>query len=698
MKNKILLYLFLVVVGIIPYINSLKNPLIWDDIELIFNDPNIKQPKNFMKFFSSQYWRLEFQSRKNTYRPLRAISFVVDYLIWRRNSFGYHLTNVLLNAVAVVLAYVFIKTISGSELIGVLTAVVFAVLPYHVETVTWVKNRTEILSFIFFILSLIYFMKSVYDGDNFRVVYRFLLVSILFFVLSLMSKENAVMLPFVVFTTLLLKKENIKRVLTLSLPYFVVFAIYIVYNFTNFVSELGNTCEFVFSSLEKILIVPATIYEYIKIFIWPFPLNAERSVDIPKSFFSAAVGVVLIYVITTVILLNEDLKQNRLTYGFAMLNILLLLIPISNIVHFIGREIAEQRMYTPSLFFSYLVLLLITGGKNLKFVEFATKHPLRIICIVCLVLFNGVVTYGRNFDWRDEETFWKKTVEVSPLNLRARYNLAMAYRAKGDYAQAIDVLTKTLQLSPDYYHALFGLGVCYEETGKYQQAIECFNKVLSLVPQHQQSLIHLGRIYTAVKDYQTAIKIYKEALNLGNVSCSVYYNLAIAYENCGDTKSAIEYYKLASQKTKDDAFYYTSLGVMYEKSKDLEKAKECYLKSLQIDPGFIPAIYNLGYLYLQMKDYDVALEYFIKVSKLKPTDIDTINNIGIIYEIKNEHQKALEYFNKAMQINPLDPKAYYNRAQVYLKTGKKILAKQDFIKVLELEPWNKNAKEQLRKL
>jgi len=731
--KKILYYTIVIIVAILPYINSLKNPLVWDDVELIFNDPNIKELKNIPKFFMSRYWREEFPSRKNTYRPLRAVSFTIDYAIWKKNSFGYHLTNLILNTIAVLLTFIFAKMVSNSDIIGLITAIVFATLPVHVETVSWVKNRGEIMCYIFLISSLIMSLRALAKQSLF-----YYLQSLICFVLALMSKENAVILPIVMlFCSILIylttSKENrswLKFVLFV-IPYFLILGSYTIYNFTNFKMEIGNTCSVSIFSKDA-LIIPATISEYIKILLWPFPLNPERDIDVPQRIISSSLGITLVVVILAIVLLNYELKtKNLFGYGFAISFVIITLLPVANIINLEGRPIAEQRLYLPSFGFAYIIGLIFSslltqpcklrdcgyhddGNTQAKacgyhdnpvaapfipqFAGFRVRKIITLSILLTIVLFNGLMSFARNYDWADMKSLLEKAVIASPFNARAKVNLAQTYRHLGEHEKAIEILEALCELVPDYTNGLLALGRCYEEVGKYQSAIETYEKVLKTNPNSLQALNSLGNLYFKTGQYSLAVETYKKALKISPNSVQLRYNLAVAYEKMKDFDNAINEYKLAAELSKDKSQYYTLIGMIYENKNEVDKAIEAYKKAIEFEPDYAIAMYNLGMLSARTGNYKEALDWFLKVEKNLPAHIDNLNNIGIIYDILGDTEESIAYFNKAISINPNEPKAYYNRAQVYLKLGKKDLAKQDLAKVLQLEPKNVNAKKLLTRI
>ncbi|MEW6040530.1 MAG: tetratricopeptide repeat protein [Elusimicrobiota bacterium] len=712
MRQKTVPYIIVLLFGILPYINSIKNPFMWDDLDLIFNDPNIKDIRNIPKFFTTHYWKYEFPSRKNTYRPLRAITFAIDYAIWKKNASGYHLTNFLLNTVSVLLVFIFAKLISNSILFGIVCAAIFATLPVHVEAISWVKNRSEILCFIFFISSLIFFIK--HEKHEYKMnknsISQFLnlLISIFCFALALMSKENAVMMPFVILLVCLYERYinlerlqnmeggqyriviNSKKMMTV-IPYFLILLLYLLYNFLNFISEIGISCSLsVFS--KDALIVPATISEYVKILLWPFPLNPERFIEVPK-LLSAEIGICLVFLILTSILLREDITSTtkKYGYGFALAFILIALIPVSNIVFFEGRPVAEQRLYLPSFGFAYLLALIIT---------MSLRHDARVGKYFCyaIVSFNLLITFGRNFDWKNPTVFWEKTVQASPFVGRAQANLAMTYRSEGKYEKAIEILTDVCKKAPFYYQAFYSLGCCAQDVGLYELAIDSYKRALAIYPQHHPSLNNLAVLYGKTKQYELGIQTYELGLKNFPDSPQLHYNLGATYEEMGKDDLAVKEYEISAKYAADKGLHYNAIGAFYEKRGEIKKAVEFYNKAIKYGDDLPVALYNLGLLLSKLNKYNEALELFLRVHKVLPDHTDTLNNISIIYDIRGEKEKAIAFLNKAIEINPNDPKAYYNRAYMYIKSGNIQLAKNDFRKVLELEPKNKNAQIELTKI
>ena len=209
MKNKhILPIIVLIVISAAIFSNTLKNSFMWDDKSVIVKGRYVKDIKNIPFFFTPAYWRDCFLAKSREfvhgmdigYRPIVMTSFALDFFIWQFDPFGYHLTNLFLHIFNVILIYFLIyrlgETTRRKLLLAFLAALFFASHPIHTESVSWIKNRSDLFSLMFFLASFLFFIKHrLKDKAASRL--GFYAGSALFFVLALFSKAIAVTLPLI---------------------------------------------------------------------------------------------------------------------------------------------------------------------------------------------------------------------------------------------------------------------------------------------------------------------------------------------------------------------------------------------------------------------------------------------------------------------------------------------------------------------
>ena len=253
------------VTSFLVYLPSLKNSFLWDDQILI--------ERSYKKFKNVNFERLFFpkerKSNKNIYyRPVIRTSLTADYLVWNKNSFGYHLTNNLFFSLTSAAFYflallVFRQFRNENELLFpvIAASLVFILHPMHVESVSWIVGRTDLICAFFLILALIAHIQS---SKNF-----FVILAPIFFLLSLMSKEVAVTFPFIAVFYDILARRYKKHNTVLIIIYFLILALYIFMRTRSFVNitPIDVTPDGVTNSINGIKSQSYLYLESIKILI-----------------------------------------------------------------------------------------------------------------------------------------------------------------------------------------------------------------------------------------------------------------------------------------------------------------------------------------------------------------------------------------------------------------------------------------------
>jgi hypothetical protein len=188
-KLPISLFLFLVSLGV--YLPSLRNGFVWDDVETIEQSYYIYNASSMGDMFIPP---VKESKDALYYRPLIYASMVLDKALWGITPFGFHLSNIVLNALSTVCAYWFSLLLFGvfgyERKYGAafIAGLLFALYPMHVESVSWVSGRSDVLCALFFFLALIFHILSLRKTG-------LIVLTTAFFTLSLSSKEVAVVFP-----------------------------------------------------------------------------------------------------------------------------------------------------------------------------------------------------------------------------------------------------------------------------------------------------------------------------------------------------------------------------------------------------------------------------------------------------------------------------------------------------------------------
>ena len=496
MKTKIDIFI-LTVISLLVFANTLPNSFMWDDIgliDMISEEKYQKHLKNPFFFLTPSYWK-EYRLFHDVdayvpVAPMRTLSLSIDYRIWKRNPFGYHLTNLLLHTLNVILVYILVLQIfsklptSNSQLIALFAGLLFATHPMHTESVAWIKNRIDLITSIFFLCSLILFISSSRMTKSVMNRVITFIGSIICFILALFSKEIAVTLPAVAVLYILcfVPKSEQKKKLYLTIPYWVLTFVYVY--ISQFVIKKGLSLPVAhrlgLDLYSNILLVFKTLAYYIKLLILPFSFNAERTIEIPRFMIETyswlSVLVVVGIISLGIYILYE--KKNLILIPFSIFWFFITISPVSNIIYLAPRPIAEQRLYLPSVGFC----LLLSWGIFKIFEKLEVHNPIRIpfgvgvLFLLIIVVVYSVFTIKRNFDWRDEITFWTKTIHASPRHPRAWYNLGEAYFRRNELEKAKLNFEKALEIAPEYPPAHRGLAFLYFKLGDAEKAVKHFQQ------------------------------------------------------------------------------------------------------------------------------------------------------------------------------------------------------------------------------
>src|SRR4030067_1238696 len=159
-KNIIILILFSLAI----YSNSLFNKFVWvDHTQIIQKEHIIQGIDGFINVFLQGMHGFSSSVQGGYYRPIINLSYSIDYWIWGLNPFGFHLTNVLLHTLTGILLYLVLIRVLALEPVAFLSAIFFLAHPIHTEAVSWISGRADMVFTLFYLLSLLFYMKACTD-------------------------------------------------------------------------------------------------------------------------------------------------------------------------------------------------------------------------------------------------------------------------------------------------------------------------------------------------------------------------------------------------------------------------------------------------------------------------------------------------------------------------------------------------------
>jgi len=696
------------------FANTFKNAFIWDDADLIVADRHIRSLRNIPFLFAPQYWNRQQQtSSQGQYRPVRAVTFALDYALWGFNVQGYHLTNLLLHTLNSILIYVLILQLlrprSRKEKtqqpgrwfetsgVALVTALLFAAYPIHVESVTWVKNRSDLLTLLFFLLSFLLF-TGVQLQEKKRRRSTWYVLSLFCFAGSLCSKEMAVSLPLILIlhTLCFVPRGEWKGTMFKILPFFGILLAYVLFKLACLGMVVSEENAGTIGFYPNMLAVLKTFGYYARLLVFPFDLNAERPFVVPQSLLEPAVCGSILLAVIVVAFVIKVWKQSKLLV-FGILWILVTILPASNLVFLAGRPIAEQRLYIPSLGFCFIVALGILRLWSLQpgLIPQRASRGLIVLMLAVLVGLYAATVIKRNADWKDPFTFWSKTVAASPHSSKAHIHLGNALLDQGEVKQAIRHYKEALRINRGFPETYNSLGNALWRQGKVKEAVRHYTEALRIKPDYAEAHNNLGNALLSMGEVKRAMDHYREALRLKPDYLEAHCNLGNALLRQGRLEEAATHYAEALQLNPElfQGQYYLAEALL--KQGKLQEAVYHYAEAVRIKPGDAKAHFYLATARLSQGALEEAVHHYAEALRIEPDYVEAHNNLGIILARQGKLDQAISHFSEAVKIQPTFAEAHYNLGNAFLNQGNIEQAIQQLAEALRLKPDHRKAKEAL---
>ena len=425
------------------YSNTLHGEFLLDDLRLISRNPQIQLTElsldNLLKVAS-------------TTRPVAMISFALNYYFHQYELAGYHIVNILIHIITGIILYFFIKTTinlpvqnskySAGKYLPIITVLIWLVNPLHTQSVSYIVQRMNSLSALFYMLSMLSYAKARLSTKLPAQILLFTLCA-LSGVLALGSKENAAMLPFFIilyewFFFQKCERQWAKKTL-LYCTGFLVFATVILY-FHPEVLPTGIIKKgyepYNFTMGQRMLTESRVVLLYLTLIFFPHPsrLNLDYDFHISSSLLQPpitllSIVIILFFTLSAVYSSRKaPLPAYCVLWFFGNLAIESSFIPLDLVF--------EHRTYLPSmLLLPGVIIVLDRICRNLRFK----------IALVVLVLFScSFWTVQRNCVWNSALNMMIDSAEKSPGKARPVYNVACEFAKQGDVEKAIYWLKKSV--------------------------------------------------------------------------------------------------------------------------------------------------------------------------------------------------------------------------------------------------------------
>jgi tetratricopeptide (TPR) repeat protein len=643
--------LILILFVVLAYTPVWKAGFVWDDETILTANPCIVGPLGLKEIWTTPAADI---------CPLTLTTFWTEHALWRLNPLPYHLVNVLLHGACAILLW---RVLCSLRVRGAwLGATFWALHPVAVESVAWITEMKNTESGLFFLLSILFFLrclrtKDLDERNEGRWSYT---LSLLFAALAMAAKSSTVILPVVLCLCAWWIEgrwhwRNVARTVPIFLMAIVASALSIWTQRLHLAT--ASDPQWVRTWPERLATAGDAVWFYLGKLLWPHPLITIY----PRWQIEAGQWASYLPLLAVIVILSIFCMRRRSGGAgsraclFAFAYFIVALLPILGLI--------DTYIFEYSLVFDHFQYLASIGPlalagtalvscrrNSMHFV--AIKPWLQSALCAGLLLIVGMASWQRTWVYRDENTLWTDTLAKSPDSWTAHNNLGNALLRKGQVDEALKQFQKALEINPNYAQAHSNLGVALLQKGRLDDAVAQYQTALGMYPNYAQAHSNLGLALSQKGQLEDAVVHCQKALEINPYYLEAHINLGNALLRKGQLGDAVAHYQ----------------------------------KALEINPNYAQAHSNLGAALFQKGQLDEAISQFQKATEINPDYPEAHNNLGNALVQKGQLDDAVAHYQKALEINPNYAQAHYNLGNALVQKGELDSAITQFQEVLRLKP------------
>lgn len=534
-----------------PFIN-------FDDPEYVYEVPEINSGLSLHNL----QWAFTHWPSTNWF-PLKNISHMLEFHFFGFNPGAFHFTNVFLHTLAVLLLFLLLRGITGSTWRSAFVAAIFAIHPLRAESVVWIEERKDVLSGLFFVLTLAAYFHYTRKPS----IGRYLTMSILF-AAGLLSKPMLVTTPVIL---LLLDYWPLKRQRTEDggqkpdsvwpklvlekVPLILLAAVDAFLSAGGIASAHSAADQLPF--LARIANALVSYVVYIWQMIWPTKLGVFYPYP-PNGLpiWQPIAAAVLLIAVTAFVF---ALRKSRPYLFVGWLWYLVMLLPVIGIIQINLQAHADRYTYLPTIGLCIAVAWLVSDLLKTSNAQHPTSNvepgkarsALAVgrwalgVCFAGIVMLLAVTARAQVSYWRDSELLWNHTVAVTNGNYFAHASLADLLMRRGRVNEAIEHSKEALRIRPGDANAENNLGLALLQSDDTKGAVAHLEKALEIDPGLMNAEVNLAWVLSTSSDDSLrngarAVQLAEDVANrAGHPNAIVLRTLAAAYAEVGRIDDAI---------------------------------------------------------------------------------------------------------------------------------------------------------------
>ncbi len=604
----------------------------WDDDRFLMD--NI-----YIRSFSAENLKMIFFHDVNVdnYMPVTLISYALNYHFSVFTPQSYYLTNIIIHLLNCCLLYFLVLQLframekngygafAGKEWLAFFCTLLFAIHPMHVESVSWIAERKDVLYAFFYFAGMLAYIRFTATKTK---KYRWLVLVFSCFLLSVFSKPMAIVFPFSLLAIdVLLKRDKTitwRNMILEKTPFILVSIILTVLTYNIQKTSGALIAQSNYNFFQRFLFACYNFNIYVlKAFIpipqspfYPFPELLVPSGNLPLVFYLSpfitlliiALPLYLAYRLSLRNTVKEEKGENNnfrvLLYGisFYFFNMML----ISQIINVGPTLTADRYSYVCYLGIFFPATYFVYGIVHRS--EWIKKITIGLASVYILLL--GFRCYERTLVWHTSETLWTDVIHQYPHKINIAYHhLGHYYFHHDDLINAYYNYWEAINLKIYDARAYRVMGVIMCSRKQYDSALYCYKVAVAEDSNLTETYLDRGLCYSIIGNYTLAIKDYKRYARVIAPTDVVLGDIAFSYLNSKQFDSAVTYYSRAIQMNPSNPNYFHYRGAAEFDMGALKPAMDDFIQNIRMAPHDSECMFFLALAYTRLKDFNSAYHY-----------------------------------------------------------------------------------------
>ena len=593
-----------------------------------------------------------FTSREEVnWHPLTWLSLQLDSQLFGTGPVGYHRTNVLLHACNTVLLFWLLQRMTGALWCSAAVAAFFGLHPVHVEAVAWVTARKDVLSTLFWLLTIAAYLWYAQRPA----LGRYLLVALLF-ALGLMAKQMLVTLPA---TLLLLDYWPLRRwpaASTTDSPYAPASWRWLLLEKLPLLVLVIPACLLTLWAQAEIIhpLSEYTVYDrvsnalvsyvrYLRMAVWPvdlailYPLPRKTPLWQPLAAFG-------LLAMLTFGLLWASRSRRYLAVGWFWF--LGTLIPVIGLVQNGPQAMADRYAYVPSIG----LYIVVAWGMA----EFCTRERRQIVALLAgaALVCCALLSWRQLGYWRNSEILWRHTLAATTDNAGAHTMLGKTLLDKRQLPEAVEEFDASLRLEPDNVANHGNIAVAWSMLGRNDEAAAHLERSLQLRPDHASTHFNLGSIRERQGRLPEALEQYTTALELDPHLTQAGVSRSRVLAQMGEFVQARQQLDRLLADDPISAVLHTELGRLLRQQGRFDEAISCYDRALELQPDYVEAWNNKGFALEGLGRFPEAANCYRRAIDQRPKELLYHLNLAFVESASGQDAAAADQFQAAFELQP----------------------------------------------